>query len=231
MTHEVKPDLHDPIADVSTEDSVPDLHKPEVVEITVDELERDEGLLVNISKQLLHLAQQIYKQGLWLTLVEAVDQLVRIIAGAPTSRFSHIAPGLHVGGQFFKHGWPELRSRGITAVVNMRKEHDDARAGIAPSRYLYLPTRDNTAPSLEHLHQGIEFIQSEIESGGQVYVHCWEGVGRAPTMAAAYLVSQGMTPNEAWAKIESVRPFIRPSIGQIKRLEQFAKQVREAQNG
>lgn len=226
MTHELKPDPHDPVADIAAEETIPDLHKPEVVEITVDELERDEGLFLNIGKQLVHLAQQIYKQGLWLTLVEAVDQFVRIITGVPTYRFSHIAPGLHVGGQFFKHGWPELRSRGITAVVNMRKEHDDARTGIAPSRYLYLPTQDNTAPSLEHLRQGVEFIQSEIESGGQVYVHCWEGVGRAPTMAAAYLVSQGMTSDEAWAKIQAVRPFIRPSMAQIQRLEQFAEETK-----
>jgi len=49
-------------------------------------------------------------------------------------------------------------------------------------------------------------------------------VGRAPTMAAAYLVQQGMTPQDAWASIRRVRPFIRPTPAQVAQIEAFAAQ-------
>ena len=50
------------------------------------------------------------------------------------------------------------------------------------------------------------------------YIHCAAGIGRAPTMAAAYLVTTGLTPTEAWAKIKQVRPFIRPTPGQEEQI-------------
>jgi dual specificity phosphatase 12 len=115
-----------------------------------------------------------------------------------------------------------MAARGITAVVNLRGEFDDATAGLAPDRYLYLPTVDDEAPSLEHLDQGVDFITEEIEGGGSVYIHCGAGVGRAATVAAAYLVSTGLTPQEAWDRIRLARPFIRPTPPQVEQLERFA---------
>jgi predicted protein tyrosine phosphatase len=161
-------------------------------------------------------------QGIRVTATWAVDHLVRIGTGAPIRRVSQITPQLHVGGQYRQRGWKRLAARGVTAVVNLRIEFDDEAAGIAPQRYLYLPTVDDTPPSLEHLRAGVEFITREIERGGSVYVHCGSGVGRAPTMAAAYLVSTGLSPQEAWAKIRAARPFVRPKPGQISQVRRFA---------
>jgi protein-tyrosine phosphatase len=115
-----------------------------------------------------------------------------------------------------------MEARGITAVVNLRIEFDDARAGIAPSQYLYLPTVDDHAPSLEHLSEGAQFIANAVKNGGGVYVHCGSGIGRAATMAAAYLTGTGLTPEQAWARIRDVRPFIRPTPVQVEQLERFA---------
>ena len=162
-------------------------------------------------------------QGVRVTVLWTVDHLVRIVTGAPIRRLSQITPQLHVGGQYRRRGWPELEARGITAVVNLRTEFDNATAGIAPERYLYLPTIDDTPPSLEQLHEGADFIAKEIARGGGVYVHCGAGVGRAPTMTAAYLVSTGLTPDEAWARIRAVRPFIRIKPGQAAQIERFAE--------
>jgi hypothetical protein len=47
-------------------------------------------------------------------------------------------------------------------------------------------------------------------------------VGRAPTTAAAYLVSTGLAPQQAWDSIRAVRPFIRPTKVQRAALERFA---------
>lgn len=172
------------------------------------------------------LRNRLTQQGVRVTVLWASDHLVRIVAGAPLRSVSEITPQLHMGGQHRQRGWDRLQARGITAVVNLRAEFDDTAAEIAPHRYLYLPTVDDTPPSLEDLRAGVEFIAGELDRGGAVYVHCGSGVGRAPTMAAAYLVSTGLTPGEAWAKIRAVRPFITPKPRQVSQVIRFAEELR-----
>jgi protein-tyrosine phosphatase len=104
----------------------------------------------------------------------------------------------------------------------MRSEFDDAVYGLGAKEYLWLPTDDDHAPTLDQLRQGVNFICEIIEGGGKVYVHCAGGVGRAPTMAAAYLVSTGLTPAEALALIRRSRPFINPTKAQLAALEEYA---------
>ena len=168
------------------------------------------------------LTGRIREQGLRTTFLWAVDHVVRILGGAPIRALSQITPQIHLGGQHNRRGWDKLAARGVTAVVNMRVEYDDRAAGIAPERYLYLPTVDETPPSLAHLEQGVAFIAQEIADGGVVSVHCGSGIGRAATMVAAYLVRQGASPEEAWARIQAVRPFVRPEPEQIEQLVRFA---------
>ena len=81
-----------------------------------------------------------------------------------------------------------MRAWGIAAVVNMRAEADDAAHGLALEHYLWLPTVDDAVPSLEELQRGVDFIATQIAAGRGVYIHCAAGVGRAPLMAAAYLL-------------------------------------------
>jgi protein tyrosine phosphatase (PTP) superfamily phosphohydrolase (DUF442 family) len=152
------------------------------------------------------------------------DQVMLASTGTPVERMSRITPQLYIGGQHDKRGWAKLQEMGITAVVNMREEEFDDRAqGIAPERYLHLPTIDHTAPSMEHLCEGVAFIREEIENGGKVYIHCASGIGRAPTMAAAYFIATGSTLHEALATIKRKRSFIRPRRSQIEQLKRFHK--------
>jgi hypothetical protein len=178
---------------------------------------------MNPIKGIRILWQRLTRQGLPLTALWAADHAVRIVTGANLRRVSQITPTLHIGGQYRRRGWARLQARGITAVVNLRSEYDDRAGGIAPPRYLYLPTPDDGAPSLEDLRAGVQFIAEEVARGGGVVVHCGSGIGRAPTMAAAYLVSTGLAPGQAWAQIRAVRPFIRPTAVQIEQIERFAQ--------
>lgn len=172
----------------------------------------------------------LIERGPGAVFLRVFAQLFRIITGRPLYHYSQITSQLYVGGQHRAHGWASMQARGITAVLNLRREWDDAAKGIAPEQYLQLPTKDNTPPSLDDLREGVRFIQEQIDTGGSVYVHCGVGVGRAPTMAAAYLVTLGMTPEEAWRHIRRVRPFIWPLRGQVRQVQQFAAEHLERMN-
>lgn len=183
-----------------------------------------EETLTYYQKWLRLLKENLVTRGLTYGVTWLLELITRLVTGAPIHRYSRVATNLYMGGQYKKRGWPKLLNWGITAVVNMRSEYDDAKAGIAPSHYLHLPTVDGTAPTLEHLRQGVEFIQQEIDDGGAVYVHCEAGVGRAVTMVAAYLVDKmEMTPFEAWSRLKVIRPFIRPTSSQVEQVERFAR--------
>lgn len=150
-----------------------------------------------------------------------------MITGRPTWRFTRITPDVWLGAQPARRIWPALAAKGVTGVINMRLEYDyRAEIGGLPVAYLHLPTEDNSAPTLDHLRQGAEFITAQIAAGGRVYIHCWEGLGRGPTMVATYFVLLGATPAEAWEKIRRVRPFIRPTASQQQRLEEYAASLR-----
>jgi len=154
------------------------------------------------------------------------DQAVRKATGQPLWRVSQVRPQLYLGGQHSPKGWPAMQARGIKAVVNLREAYkDDAARGIAPAAYLHLPTADNTPPSLDDLARGVQFIAQQLQQGQAVYVHCGVGVGRAPSQVAAYLISTGLSADEALAEIRRVRPFIHLTRAQRQQLERYAERL------
>ncbi len=190
------------------------IHDPET------HLER-KSVLRDLWKQFTSLQYGLFLQGPMVVISGLWDFGVRAMTGAPMIRYSQVTPQIMVAGQYQKRGWTVLQKRGVTASINMRSEFDDEAAGIAPSRHLRLVVEDNTPPTLDQLRRGVAFIKGEVESGGTVYIHCAAGIGRAPTMAAAYLVSTGLSPTQAWKQIKRVRPFIRPTPGQEEQINEL----------
>lgn len=156
----------------------------------------------------------IFFQILW-------DNLHRYIYGIPSLRKCQITANLFLGSQYTKLGLKKLRELGITAIVNMRMHNVYVKARYEGIKYLHLPTIDNTAPALEDLVKGADFIETEIANKGKVYVHCRQGLGRGPTMALAYLIKTGLTYNDSFALVKRVRTFIRPRPEQISRLREL----------
>jgi len=162
-------------------------------------------------------------QGLDASAKWLLTQVAQRGFGTPVLRHSRVTPHLYVGGRINARGWQRLRAEGVDAIVNLREEKPKEGTGVTPSAYLCLPTPDDHAPTLEHLEQGCQFMADAIARGRGVYVHCASGVGRAPTMAAAYLVSTGMQLDESLAAIRQARPFINPTRAQLEQLERFAE--------
>jgi hypothetical protein len=149
------------------------------------------------------------------------DNIHRTVTGLPTLKRSQITADLFLGSQYNLVGLKKLKAMGVTGIVNMRMNpiyKDDRYEGF---HYLHLPTIDNTPPALDVLIRGANFIDSEIKAGGKVYVHCRQGLGRGPTMAIAYLISTGLTFEDAFALVKKVRSFIDPRATQIARLKEL----------
>ncbi len=121
------------------------------------------------------------------------------------------------------HFRKSLLSKHIKADVNMEVTHLDSPFGA--EYYLWLPTKDKTAPSLDKLYIGANFIKNLVEKKVKVYVHCKYGHGRSPTLLAAYLVLSGMKPNEAWKFIRKKRR-IYPNREQIRAINNFYKKYK-----
>ncbi len=168
------------------------------------------------------LYRRTVEHGLLTTWLWISDKITRRTHGFSAPATSEIIPGLYVGGQHKPRGLAEMRQRGITAVVNMRDEADDARRGVDLDHYLWLPTVDDRAPTIRDLARGVRFIEEHLTAHRGVYIHCASGVGRAPTMAAAFLVHQGATPEQAWETIRRGRPFVRPTPPQLDVIRAFA---------
>jgi hypothetical protein len=156
------------------------------------------------------------------------DQIRRRMTGTPVWGLSRITPNLYIGGQHTSV--KGFQQEGITAVVNMREiHHDDLKRGIGGTTHLHLATRDNTPPTMDDLEKGADFIDTEIKAGGKVYVHCAVGVGRAPSMAAAYLIKhEKMTAVDAIALIRLTRPFVHLTGKQMRQLIAYEESVRAA---
>ena len=170
---------------------------------------------------------RLLTQGIKATILWMANVFNRKLIDRPIRSQCQVTEQLFVGPQFKQRGWRQLQAWGISGVVNLRREFDDRSLGVAIPHYLHLPITDDDPPTMEDLQQGVAFIEHEIVRGGKAYIHCGAGVGRAPTMAAAYLISQGDTAAQAIERIRTVRSFIRPTRVQREQLQRYYELVNQ----
>jgi hypothetical protein len=143
--------------------------------------------------------------------------------------YSDVTPQIAVGGSFRKRQIKHLRARGVTAVVDCRKEASDdpellAKAGI---EFLHVPAPDRYALTSDQLHQGVEWVLDHLERGSRVFLQCEHGVGRGPLMACAVLVGQGYSAPEALRIVRSGRWQAMPNDRQLGALLAFEREWRQ----
>lgn len=139
---------------------------------------------------------------------------------------SPVDPLLYVGGQFSPAQWPQLHEMGVRAVLSMRAEHADSFAGPPPLRAHRIMVPDYFAPSLDQIVEGVAFVGAAHAEELPVLVHCHAGVGRAPLLAAAYLMSsRRIGHREALGLLRQARPVIAPNRRQLARLREYEAQL------
>ena len=135
---------------------------------------------------------------------------------------SMVTDGVYVGTNACcqMHYTQLLINKGVQHDLSMEGENVDAPYGV--ESYLWLPTPDHQAPSRMSLDLGIVYINDVIRHGGKVFIHCTNGHGRAPTMAAAWLISQGKTVEDAIETVRRARKEIHIEPVQMEMLVAFA---------
>ncbi|HWE41978.1 MAG TPA: ADP-ribosylglycohydrolase family protein [Gemmatimonadaceae bacterium] len=114
---------------------------------------------------------------------------------------------------------------GITCFVDLT-EHDElapyepllraeADSRGVTVRHLRRPIRDMRVASLPEMRAILQTIRDAIEAGERVYVHCWGGIGRTGTVVGCWLVEQGMSADEALARVTAL--FRTMSRGKVAR--------------
>ncbi|VFJ15516.1 dual specificity protein phosphatase 23 [Candidatus Nitrosocosmicus franklandus] len=132
----------------------------------------------------------------------------------PTN-FSWVIPqklaGSGLPSSFDQLEW--LASNGIKTLITVREiplpkiwiEKINSQYGDLEN--YFLKTDDYNAPTVDEIHEVIEYIERKIQTNKPVLVHCAAGKGRTGTVLAAYLIkTEGLTPIEAARKLREMRP-------------------------
>lgn len=100
-----------------------------------------------------------------------------------------------------------LEQEGIRVLVSLTEKPPDGDTLAAHAiEQEHLPIQDYAPPSLDQMATFVALVEEEVARGNPVGVHCTAGLGRSGTMAAAYLVSTGVSADDAITTIRKLRP-------------------------
>jgi protein-tyrosine phosphatase len=132
-----------------------------------------------------------------------------------------VRPGLFVGPSVHPSDLPRLHRAGITAILSLQEpERDLPAAAIERMRQscqprielhnVAVPDYDPRA-LIDRLASALHVLHNLLARKRIVYVHCSEGVNRAPSVALAHLVRhEGLDVDAAVAELQRAYPGARP---------------------
>ncbi len=120
-----------------------------------------------------------------------------------------------------------LNAEGITKVISLTlsplPDHYFDNSDITP---VHMPLPDMSTPSVQNIHEFVKTLSGFHSDGHKVAVHCGAGLGRTGTMLACYLVSRGMSSDEAIAQVRSRRPGSVESRGQEAAIRAYEAEIK-----
>jgi protein-tyrosine phosphatase len=139
----------------------------------------------------------------------------------PEFNYTQISKYLYLGSRFYEpKNMEKVVRAGIRAVVDHNLEKMDRPKNLLA--FLWLPARDYSPPSVEQFFIGVDFIDQLVRRRVKTYVHCNVGLGRAPTLLAAYLIAaRGYTLTQAITFISHRRPGSHPNVDQVNGIKKY----------
>ncbi|RDW57016.1 dual specificity phosphatase YVH1 [Aspergillus mulundensis] len=131
---------------------------------------------------------------------------------------------IYVGGIFSLKNKAALARANVTHVLSVIRLQptDDTFSGYQHHHIEVDDLEDENL--LEHFTSAIKFIQSGLDAGGSVLVHCAMGKSRSATVCIAYLLRRQrsvLTPQSALALLRESRPLCEPNPGFMEQLNVY----------
>ncbi|XP_066538081.1 dual specificity protein phosphatase 19b [Hoplias malabaricus] len=132
-----------------------------------------------------------------------------------------ITPSLLLSSQDAANDIETLRRFKVTHVLNVAYGVENA----FPEQFTYKTVTMLDLPETQlssYFPQCFEFIDEAREQGGVVLIHCNAGVSRSASIAIGYLMARQKIPfEEAFIKVKSARPSVRPNPGFLIQLKEY----------
>lgn len=120
-----------------------------------------------------------------------------------------------------------IKEQGITGIVNLCGEFCDLHEieENAGFEVFYIPIPDETAPTIEEMEKGLEWLDEAVYLGKKVLIHCKHGVGRTGTFITAYMLRRGFNLKKAGKLLKKTKTRANPTnYSQWWLLRKFGKQ-------
>ncbi|KAJ7185749.1 hypothetical protein C8R46DRAFT_982515 [Mycena filopes] len=136
------------------------------------------------------------------------------------ANMDEIIPGLWVGDIASATDTETLKANKIFSILSAMRGRVTINETFIRHQILLDDTEEQDV--LVHFIPAITFIQSELDKGRGVLVHCQAGMSRSVTLVAAYLMyTQNIDPQAALDVIRNARPNVEPNPGFLLQLEIF----------
>jgi len=144
-------------------------------------------------------------------------------------RFSWILPQKLAVGSFPRSDSQAnyLTRQGVTAVLCLTEPPERSIPDSMFHRFVWervaIPDGyTGGVPELEHFVRALATLTRWHDKGHAVYVHCLAGVGRSPSVCAAYIAQTQEIPlDEAIALVKQQHEFANPDAAQVAVMREF----------
>eukprot|EP00879_Flechtneria_rotunda_P001519 GHRR01001676.1.p1 GENE.GHRR01001676.1~~GHRR01001676.1.p1 ORF type:complete len:332 (+),score=140.31 GHRR01001676.1:246-1241(+) len=150
-------------------------------------------------------------------ICEEDEEVVELLDDRPMK----VHDGLYIGSYMAERNLKSLRKAGITDILQVAQ-------GLFPHHplvfnYMNIQVQDSPSEDLVvYFSKCFEFINSAINKGGRVLVHCAAGVSRSATVVLGWLMAHHQMQLEAAvAYLKEIRPWVSPNFGFLKQLETY----------
>ncbi|KAL4785742.1 protein-tyrosine phosphatase-like protein [Aspergillus varians] len=131
---------------------------------------------------------------------------------------------IYIGGLFSLKNKAALSKANITHVVSVIRLQPTDDTFVAYQHHQIGVDDIDDENLLEHFPSAIKFIQSGLDAGGSVLIHCAMGKSRSATVCIAYLLNRqrdALTPRSALAILRESRPLCEPNQGFMEQLNLY----------
>ena len=145
-----------------------------------------------------------------------------------------------------RRNFQRILDSGIRTFVSLMEAHEEGLPDGAEARYLPVlretatrfghhvrfarfPIHDMSVPRPGVLESALLAVQSSLDDGSPVYVHCWGGRGRTGTLVGSWLIRNGLATRENFVEvISALRPH---AVGRSPETDEQVEFVRQLSAG